>query len=177
MFIFNIEKIYREKISNEEFQQIVKIEKSNGEDAYSEDVLKEIFIDDIKDDNFVCRYNNQIVGYISYNPLSKRRNGSVYIINLVVDPQFRRQGIAQKLIYETAMYYLNKGEPKIMSLQVDKNNYPAINLYKKMGFEIVDPICKLDEDDEQYIMEIEVAKLSKNNSIDEANTKSNVNIK
>jgi ribosomal protein S18 acetylase RimI-like enzyme len=64
-----------------------------------------------------------------------------------------------------------------MSLQVDKNNYPAINLYRKMGFEIVDPICKLDEDDEQYIMEIEVAKLSKNNSIDEANTKSNVNIK
>lgn len=153
-------KVDRNKITETEFKQILEVERSEGlEDAYSEEVMREILINDPKDDNFVCSHNGKIVGYISYNPNSKRREGSTYIISLVVIPEYRRQGIAQELIYSASKYYLEKGEPKIMSLQVDKDNYPAINLYKKVGFEIVEPICELDEDDDQYIMAAEVTKI------------------
>lgn len=49
-----------------------------------------------------------------------------------------------------------------MSLQVDKENFPALNLYKKLGFEILDPICSADEDDEQYIMAANISTIIKN---------------
>lgn len=150
----------RKKITEEQFKQVLEIERCEGEDdAYSEEVMRKLLIEDEKNSNFVCFDDDKIVGYISYNPKSKRRNGSIYIISLVVLPEYRRLGIAQNLIYTACKYYENKGLGEIMSLQVDKDNVPAINLYKKVGFEIKEPICEADEDDEQYIMAQEISKL------------------
>ena len=150
----------RKKITEEQFKQVLEIERCEGEDdAYSEEVMRELLIEDEKNSNFVCFDDDKIVGYISYNPKSKRRNGSIYIISLVVLPEYRRLGIAKNLIYTACKYYENKGLGEIMSLQVDKDNVPAINLYKKVGFEIKEPICEADEDDEQYIMAQEISKL------------------
>ena len=150
----------RLEITEEQFKQVLKVERSDGEDdCYSEEVMRELFIEDTKDDNFVCFDKDEIVGYISLNPKSKRRNGSSYIISLVVSKEYRRQGIANSLICCAARYYEKKGEPLLMSLHVDKDNYPAINLYEKVGFEIKEPICDADEDDEQYIMDVEISKL------------------
>lgn len=159
---YSYEKINRNEITEEQFKQVLKVERSEGEDdCYSEEVMRELFIKDPKNDNFVCYHNNQIVAYISLNPKSKRRNGSSYIISLVVEPSHRRQGIAINLISCAAKYYIEKGEPLLMSLQVDKDNFPAINLYKKVGFEIKEPICEADIDDEQYIMDAEMIKIYK----------------
>ena len=159
---YKYERIDRSEITEEQFKDVLRVERSEGEDkCYSEEVMKELFIQDPKIDNFVCYDNDRIVGYISLNPKSKRRNGSAYIISLVVDSSYRRQGIANNLIKCVAKYYLEKGEPLLMSLQVDKDNYPAINLYKKVGFEIKDPICDADIDDEQYIMDSEIRNLDK----------------
>ena len=160
--LYRYEKIDRNEITEEQFKQVLKVEKSEGEDdCYSEEIMREIFIKDEKDDNFVCIDKDKIVAYISLNPKSKRRNGSAYIISLVVLPSHRRQGIAINLIKCAARYYKEKGEPLLMSLQVDKDNIPAINLYKKVGFEIREPICEADIDDEQYIMDIEIKKICK----------------
>lgn len=154
------ERLDRNEITEEQFKQVLKVERSEGEDnCYSEEVMREIFIRDQKDDNFVCYIDDEIVGYISYNPMSKRRNGSIYIINLVVLPEFRKQGIAQKLIYTACKYYKDEGYKLPMSLQVDKDNIPAINLYKKVGFEIKEPICESDKDEEQYIMAAKIEDL------------------
>ena len=71
-------------------------------------------------------------------------------------------GIGKNLIYTACKYYENKGFGEIMSLQVDKENLPALNLYKKLGFEILDPICPADEDDEQYIMAAKMSTIIKN---------------
>ena len=127
--------------------------------------MRELFFKDSKNDNFICYDENQIVGYISLNPKSKRRNRSAYIISLVVLPSHRRQGIAKNLICYAARYYKEKEEPLLMSLHVNKDNYPAINLYKKVGFEIKEPICEADIDDEQYIMDAEIKKLVKTKTI------------
>jgi len=158
-------KIYRldrNEITKEQFKQIVLVEQSGNEDCYTEEQLKQIWIDSIKNDNFVCVDNDKIVAHISFNPFSMRRNGSIYIINLIVLPDYRRQGIAQQLINTGCEYYLEKGVNLPVSLSVDKDNIPAISLYKKVGFEIGKPICEIDEDDSQYILDASLNVINEN---------------
>ena len=124
--------------------------------GYTEEQLKSIWIEDEKDDNFVCVDGDKIIAHISYNPLSKRRNGSLYMVNLSVLPEYRRQGIAIELINTATEYYLSKGQTLKMSTSVDKDNLPALKLYQKVGFEIKEPISEVDIDDEQYIMEADL---------------------
>ena len=80
------------------------------------------------------------------------------MVNITVHPDYRKKGIAQHLILEACNFYLNNSSLP-MSTSVDKTNTPAINLYKKVGFEIKDPICELDEDDEQFILEGSLSRI------------------
>ena len=160
---FEYKRLDQHEITEEQFKQVLKVEQSEGEDdSFPVEAMKELLINDHKNFNFVCTYNDEIVGYISYNPSSKRRNGSIYIISLVVLPEYRKQGIAMNLIYTACKYYENKGYGEIMSLQVDKDNVRALNLHKKLGFEIVEPICDSDEDEEQYIMVSKISQIIEN---------------
>jgi ribosomal protein S18 acetylase RimI-like enzyme len=145
-------KLAQKDVTQDLFNQIMAVENSTGS-GYDEDVMREIWITGDRNDNFVCMDNDKIIAHITYNPKSKRRNGSIYMVNLTVLPEYRRQGIAQKLIYTANNYYVDNGYTLLTSLNVDKDNIPAINLYQKVGFEIKDPICEADEDDEQYIMD------------------------
>lgn len=58
--------------------------------------------------------------------------GEGYVTNVAVLPEYRRQGIAQKLILKEL-----ENEMDFITLEVRKSNAPAINLYQKMGFENV----------------------------------------
>lgn len=51
------------------------------------------------------------------------------IIDICVNPEFRRKGLAEKLLEEL----LSKGAAKIF-LEVEQDNLPAIRLYEKHGF-------------------------------------------
>ena len=149
---FTYIKILQSEITEEQFKQVMEVENST-DSGYSEDEMRYLWVNGNKNDNFVCMDNDKIVAHITYNPTSKRRNGSVYMVNLTVLPEYRKQGIAQNLIREACNYYITQGNTLPMSTSVDKTNQPAINLYKKCGFEIKDPVCELDEDDEQLILE------------------------
>ncbi len=160
---YKYKRLDKDEITQEQFKQVLEVERSQGEDdCYSEEVMKRLFLEDEKNSNFICLDGEKIVGHISYNPLSKRRNGSIYMVNLIVRPDYRRQKIAQNLIYTACKYYLNKKDNNLMSLQVDKDNESAISLYKKVGFEIKEPICEVDEDETQYIMDCTIENLIKN---------------
>lgn len=160
---YQYKRLDKNEITQEQFKQVLEVERSQGEDdCYSEEVMKRLFLEDEKNSNFICLDGENVVAHISYNPLSKRRNGSIYMVNLIVHPEYRRQKIAQNLIYTACRYYLNKSDNKLMSLQVDKDNEGAISLYKKVGFEIKPPICEADEDETQYIMDCTIEKLIKN---------------
>lgn len=150
----------RLEVTKEQFKQIMDVENSTGS-GYEEEIMRSIWLEDEKDDNFVCVTDDKIVAHISFNPNSKRRNGSVYMVNLTVTNEYRKRGIAQNLIYTACKYYESKKISIPMSLQVDKDNIPAFNLYKKVGFEIREPICEADEDDEQYVMDSSVENIIK----------------
>ena len=145
-------KIDRKDVTEKMFKQIMEVENSTGS-GYNEDIMREIWIERDNNDNFACFDGDKVVAHISYNTKSKRRNGSIFMVNLTVLPEYRRQGIAQDLIYVATNYYINNGYTLLTSVSVDKDNIPAVNLYKKVGFEIREPICEADEDDEQYIMD------------------------
>ena len=72
--------------------------------------------------------NNKIVGVLVYEDIYDR----LEVDYIVVDSQYRGKKIAKKLL--ESIINLNK---KNITLEVREDNIPAINLYKKMGFEIV----------------------------------------
>ena len=115
---FEYKKIVKNEVTESQIKDIVKIE---GEDGYTEDQIRNIWQDEsIVNDNFACIINGKIMGSVSFNPNSKRRNGSVFMVNLSVSPEYRRMGIAQNLIYMGARYYKQININKPMSTSVGR---------------------------------------------------------
>ena len=56
-----------------------------------------------------------------------------FIIDLMVHPNFRRQGLGALLIHETAQAVLRGGQTHV-ALRVQVDNTAAISLYRKLGF-------------------------------------------
>jgi predicted GNAT family acetyltransferase len=102
-------KIDRKHVTEKMFKQIMEVENSTGS-GYDEDVMREIWIERDNNDNFACFDGDKIVAHISYNPKSKRRNGSIFMVNLTVLPEYRRQGIASALTSHLAIEILNRGK-------------------------------------------------------------------
>jgi ribosomal protein S18 acetylase RimI-like enzyme len=80
----------------------------------------------------VWEEDGQMVGFTNAN----RQGGTDiwYISAVGVHPEYRRQGIAQKLVQATISLIEEKGGSKII-LDMTEGNTPAFNLYKKLGFE------------------------------------------
>lgn len=55
------------------------------------------------------------------------------VMNVAVDPQYRRQGIAEHLMDELINQLRGKGVNALL-LEVRVSNTPAISLYEKLGF-------------------------------------------
>ena len=89
--------------------------------------------------------NDNLVGFIHVNRLYENMD----VINIVVDASYRKQGIASKLID----YVLNNNEGlESVLLEVNDKNIPAINLYKKCGFEVINVRKKYYGEDDALIM-------------------------
>lgn len=83
---------------------------------------------------FVWEENRQIIGNLTIIPHHSREGVHHLIANVAVHPQHRRKGIARQLT-ERALLYLQKKGAKTVWLHVREDNPPAINLYKKLGFQ------------------------------------------
>ena len=82
---------------------------------------------------FVWEENHRIIGNITLI-YSRKSNSDVYFIaNVAVDPNHRRQGIAQKLT-RRAIQHVREHNGKTIILQVREDNPGAIHLYESLGF-------------------------------------------
>ena len=72
--------------------------------------------------------DNKIVGALVYEDIFNRFE----VDYIVVDSQYRCKGIATELLKSIISL-----EPENITLEVREDNIPAINLYKKLGFEVV----------------------------------------
>ncbi|MBW2036151.1 MAG: ribosomal protein S18-alanine N-acetyltransferase [Deltaproteobacteria bacterium] len=57
----------------------------------------------------------------------------MHVVNLAVDPAYRRRGVARFLL-QYALGMAKKRGMKRAYLEVRPSNYPAISLYEKLGF-------------------------------------------
>ncbi len=77
----------------------------------------------------VAADGDTVAGYVG----SQSVLGEADMMNLAVDPQFRRNGIA-KLLVTTLIDHLRSRDVYCLTLEVRASNEPAISLYEKLGF-------------------------------------------
>ena len=74
----------------------------------------------------------KVAGYVG----SQSVMGESDMMNVAVHPDFRRQGIGERLILELIDQLANRGNHSL-TLEVRASNVSAIGLYRKLGFEQV----------------------------------------
>ena len=82
-----------------------------------------------------CRDINgdeRIIGYICFRLTA----GEMHILKLAVALRWRELGVASRLVQKSLDLALEKNILKVF-LEVRQTNYPAINFYHKIGFQIV----------------------------------------
>ena len=78
---------------------------------------------------YVYEQNNKIIGFIH---ISKSFE-VIDIINIAVDLNYQRKGIAMQLIN----YIIDALKPERILLEVRKSNHKAISLYEKCHFKVI----------------------------------------
>jgi ribosomal-protein-alanine N-acetyltransferase len=73
--------------------------------------------------------DDRVAGYVG----SQSVMGESDMMNVAVQPDFRRQGVAEKLVLELVAA-LAKKDNHCLTLEVRASNAPAISLYEKLGF-------------------------------------------
>lgn len=110
---------------------------------------------------YVIKSQDKIAGYCSYYlnlELSSRglRKKSV-IYSITTDNKFRGKGYGRKLLEESIKEMKLNGIYSIL-LYVDVKNIPAVNLYEKMGFQILEKTKEICGQNEKcYLMELKLS--------------------
>ncbi len=129
----------------EDINRIYELGDYFGESFRKTNNLAKIY-NDLYTKILVYEKDNKVVGFLMYTELTE----TVDIIDIIVDEKYRHQNIASCLID-----YLISGLPhtvKLMTLEVRVSNTPAINLYSKFGFEIVNIRKNYYINEDAYLM-------------------------
>ena len=106
-------------------------------------------------DLLVADIGGKVVGYVAVMDIDRETSK---IVSLAVKKEFRRKGIGYKLLSTDIERCKERGKKKVM-LEVRISNYPAQNLYKKIGFKIVDIIPNYYQDGEDaYLMVLDLTQ-------------------
>ena len=111
-----------------EVSQVARLEKICFPDPWSErSVASEL--DNVLSLWLVAMEGEQLAGYVG----SQTVMGETDMMNIAVDPIFRRKGIAEALV-EALVSELKARESHCLTLEVRASNEPAKALYEKLGF-------------------------------------------
>ncbi len=92
----------------------------------------------------------RIVGLIAGDP--RRQEGHTIIVTVAVDPDYQRRGIGERLMREVETRS-PRSVPRLQ-LMVRKSNLPALHLYRKLNYAIIETWPRYYEDGEDaYVME------------------------
>ena len=99
-----------------------------------------------------CTAGLSMLGKNSDSDVPKtERYGKIWV--LLVMEEHRRQGIAEKLLTQCIDEMKTRGE-SLLRVTVEKENRPAMNAYKKLGFEVIGS-CKESSGD-SYVMQLKL---------------------
>ena len=98
----------------------------------------------------VYEENDKVVGFVEF----ANNVGSIDIYTIAVDENFKRHGIATKLID----YIKENYDYETITLEVRSKNDAAIKMYQKNGFEVINTRKKYYENDDAYVMQYKNSK-------------------
>jgi len=130
----NLDELKLELARKTDVKELISLEKiCFKEDAFSKNQITYL-ITKAKGEFIVIRQNNKIVAYLI---ISKRDNSKqIRIYSIAIDPQARGLGLAKRLMNYVEDVCKKELKDRI-SLEVSKENAPAISLYKSFGYGIV----------------------------------------
>ncbi|SIQ80586.1 MULTISPECIES: GNAT family N-acetyltransferase [unclassified Chryseobacterium] len=99
--------------------------------------------------SFGAYVDGEIAGWI----ICEQRiwNNSFYIENILINEKYRRQGIGIMLI-KSAIKEARKLNSRVIELETQNTNYPAIQFYRRMGFNITGLNTRLYENAEEIAL-------------------------
>ncbi len=118
-----------ERMEREHIPEIVELEKLCFSTPWTYENLEEE-LDNKTAYFFVALEDEKVIGYIGVSVVAD----SCFINNIAVFPEYRRQGVGRALIKMASLTADAMGTDFI-SLEVRESNYPAIAMYRSMGFE------------------------------------------
>ena len=148
----NICKLDIRTLTRSQFEQIVFIEENCGLEPYSREMLLEC-IEHL--DTYACLDGDTVAGFITIQASPRRLGGGLYIVNLNVAKNYRRQGIGQKLITTACGVYRESHKGSFVILDVAKDNSAAWHLYKKLGFGLTDIPSRNGDTDVVMMMKLD----------------------
>jgi len=117
----------------------------NAEVKYIENIKNE------KNSNFiVATINEKIIGAASITSIQKRKMKHVGTLGIVIKKEYCGLGIGGILIDNLVNWSKQNGITKKISLLTRCDNYNAIELYKKKGFEIEGTLRRDNYEDGKY---------------------------
>lgn len=128
-----------------DFEAIYKLGNEISDNFSKTNNLKEIFKDKFTK-ILVYEKDNEVVGFLMYIELED----TVDILDIIVEEECRKQNIASCLM--DYMISELKDSVKLITLEVRKSNTPAIKLYEKFGFGIVNIRKSYYDNEDAYLM-------------------------
>lgn len=104
-------------------------------ECFSTPWSKKSFSDEIKNEHtvyLVAKHDEKVIGYAGAWCVA----GDADITNIAVLREFRRKGVAKKLL-ERLIFEAEKRNSENIRLEVRKSNEAAISLYEKFGFSMI----------------------------------------
>lgn len=95
--------------------------------------------------------DGRLGGYVVTTPSSEAPNTVAHLRNLAVDPEYRRRGLATRLLDRAVSTYEDRGLTHVR-LEVRASNGGAIALYRDRGYEIVRHIPGYYADSEKALV-------------------------
>jgi|AMQJ01.1.fsa_nt_gi ribosomal-protein-alanine acetyltransferase len=130
----NLDELKLELALKKDVKELISLEKiCFQEDAFSKRQITYL-ITKAKGEFIVIRRNNKIIAYLI---ISKRENSKqIRIYSIAIAPEARGLGLAKRLMNYVEDVCKQESKERI-SLEVSKENTPAIHLYQSLGYEIV----------------------------------------
>jgi ribosomal-protein-alanine N-acetyltransferase len=116
------------KMGEDDIPAVLEIEQTSFSTPWS----REFFLNEIYKKNTVCNVavsGGSVIGYLCADALQHKS----HILNLAVHPDFRRRGVAARLLHE-AREELKKNGCAFMYLKVRVSNTGAQKFYERFGF-------------------------------------------
>ena len=107
------------------------IDLKNFDDFWTESILKDEILSD-SSYYIVARFQNDIIGFAGLKFLLDE----AHITNIATRKKKKKNGVGSKLL-EGLINRAKEEASVLITLEVNTENLPAINLYKKYGFEIL----------------------------------------